>query len=526
MKKMKNFKLKMVGLSVLLLIFNSCVNDLETKPLVDLSLENLLAQDPNAVQGLISKMYGSLSLSGGSGPTSSDITGPDAGETVFLRGIINLQDFTADGMKNRWGDDGLDQLTTTSGWTANNKFFKYLYDRVYYTVPNCNNIIRAIKTTNIDKKDEYISELRFIRALAYFYMIDCFGKGVIVTEDDLGSTVPKPQASRAEMFAYVESELLAIESLIPAANSYGRANKAVVRMLLSKLYLNAQVYTGTARYNDAASYIKKVIDEGGYSIAPDFDSLFLADNNTTSAKNEMIFPLIADENNTQSYGNATYLVNGNMDKSTMLPSDFGVSGDGWGGHRATKALYGLYGATEAALLSSTDKRSKSFWTSQHSYEMTNYKTWKDGYPYLKFKNKKFIGTGINTVFSSADFPLFRLADAYLIYAECAVRNASNADKPTALQYVNEIRTRANAPTISLVAMTEQFILDERARELTMEGHRRTDLIRFNKFTGGSYLWPWKGGTFDGISIPTSYNLFPIPLTAIQSNPNLTQNPGY
>ncbi len=525
---MKNLKFSLLGLVFTLTLFSSCVDDLNTKPEIDLSIENLLARDPNAINGLISKMYATLTLSSGEGPYKSDLTSPDAGETPFLRGILNLEDFSADCMKNRWGDDGLDQLTTSSDWTSSNKFFKYLYDRVYSTVPNCNNIIRAINNTNINNKEESISELRFIRSLAYFYMIDCFGKGVIVTEDDLGSTSLKPEASRIEMFNYVEKELLEIETTIPQTNGYGRANKSVVRMLLAKLYLNAEVYTGTQRYNEAAIYTKKVID-GGYTLAPDFNSLFEADNDVSLAKNEIIFPLIADSDVTQSFGNATYLVNGSISKDAatlMLPTDYGVSGNGWGGHRTTKALYGLYGATTSAVASSTDVRASGFWTNGHSYEMTNYKTWTDGFPYVKFKNKKSVGTQPNTEFSSTDFPLYRLGDAYLMYAECAVRNAASADLSTALNYVNLLRARSNAPQITSSSLTLQFILDERAKELTMEGHRRTDLIRFGKFTGNAYIWPWKGGTLNGTSIPDTYNLFPIPLSAIQSNTNLKQNPGY
>lgn len=522
---MKNLKFRILGVALMLILFNSCSKELETKPEIEDSIENILKRDPNAVTGLLSKIYASLSLSGSEGPGSSDIAGPDPGETVFLRGILNLQDFSSDCMKNRWGDDGLDQLTTSSGWTAGNKFFKYLYDRVYTTVPNCNNIIKAIENTNIPNKEVPISELRFIRSLAYFYMIDCFGKGVIVTEEDLGSTNLKPEASRLEMFNYVEKELLEIEQTIPQTNGYGRANKSIVRMLLAKLYLNAIVYSGTNRFNDAAIYTKKVID-GGYSLAPNYNSLFEADNNVSAAKNEIIFPLICDSEVTQSYGNTTYLVNGCLFNTTMTPANYGVSGNGWGGHRATKALYGLFGATTAAVAASTDSRASGLWTTGHSYEMTNYKTWTDGFAYAKFKNKKSVGTQANVQFSSTDFPLYRLGDAYLMYAECALRGATTADISTALGYVNALRTRANATQITTAQMNLDFIIDERARELTMEGHRRTDLIRFGKFTGGNYLWPWKGGAVNGTSIPAIYNLYPIPLSAIQSNNNLKQNPGY
>ena len=140
-------KIKLFGLCVLFFTNFSCTDDLNTAPITDLTLEQLLQQDPNAVSGILSKLYGSYALSGPDGPGSSDISGDDAGESPFLRGIINLQDFTADGMKNRWGDDGLDQLTTTSLWDENNKFFRYLYNRIYYTIPQCNNLLLVLENT-------------------------------------------------------------------------------------------------------------------------------------------------------------------------------------------------------------------------------------------------------------------------------------------------------------------------------------------------------------------------------------------
>lgn len=517
---MKNFNKKLVAvLAAGLLCLSSCTDDLNTEPKVELSLENLLAKDPNAIQGILSKMYGTFALSGSSGPGSSDISGPDPGETAFLRSILNLQDFTADGMKNRWGDDGLDQLTTTSDWDANNKFFRYLYDRAYYTIPQTTNIILALENVSVPNEEQIVSELRFIRALSYYYLIDCFGKGVIVNESNYGSTDPLPEASRTEMFNFVESELLAIEPLMPPANEYGRANKATVRMLLAKLYLNSEVYTSVARYDKALQYTSLVIDEGGYTLAPDFRMNFMNDNDSSP---EIIFPLIADAVLSQSYGNTTYIVNGSTSTETMsdIPQNYGTT-DPWTGHRATKAWYGLYGD----LNTTTDIRGQLFYTNGHSYEMEDYKLWNNGYPSTKFRNTNFSGPSTATSFSGTDFPLFRLADAYLMYAECVLRGGGGSPS-TALGYVNQIRIRANAGTIAQNQLTLDFILDERARELNLEGHRRSDLIRFGKFTGSSYLWPWKGNSLNGVGIPSTYNVFPIPQSALQSNPNLTQNPGY
>ncbi|OYU84656.1 MAG: RagB/SusD family nutrient uptake outer membrane protein [Flavobacterium sp. BFFFF2] len=512
---------KIILLAISILLFGSCTN-LDVTPRYELTLENLLAQDPNAVNGLVSKMYGTFALTGPSGPGSSDISGPDAGETGFLRGIINLEDFTADAVKNRWGDDGLDQLTTTNSWTPSNKFFRYLFDRVYFTVPQCTQILKTLNSAgNIPNKDKYVAELRFLRSLAYFYMIDCFGKGVLVTTENYGSLDPLPEANRIQLFNYVESELLSVEQSISLTSDYGRVNKSVVRMLLAKLYLNAEVYIGQNRYADCITFVNKVITEGNYSLAPNYLLNFSADNNLSP---EIIYPLLADSLNSQSYGNTTYIVNGSMSSDTMNISLFGAT-DGWTGHRSTKAWYGLYGDSAATIAANPDVRASLFWTTQHNYDMNDYKKWKDGYPSTKFRNTSALSVSGATRFSSTDFPMFRLADAYLMYAECVVRGAGGSIGQ-ALQYVNAIRTRSNASTIVQSDLSLDFILDERARELNLEGHRRTDLIRFNKFTGNAYIWPWKGGAVNGTSIPDTYKLFPIPLTALGANPNITQNPGY
>ncbi len=520
---MKNNLLKLLlSLVFVFSISNSCTDDLNTKPLIELSLEELLAQDPKAVEGILSRLYGSFALSGANGPGSSDIS-DDPGESPFLRGIVNLQDFSADAIKNRWGDNGLDQLTTTSNWTPENKFFRYLYNRIFFTIPQCNNLLSILPSVDVENKDAIISEVRFIRALANYYLIDVFGKGVLATEENYGQSEPLPEASRQELFDFVESELLAIEPLLLDTNTYGRATKGAAQMLLAKLYLNAEVYTGSAKYEQAALYANKVITEGNYDLEPNFVSIFSGDNDTST---EIIFPLIADAQVSQSYGNTTYIVNGSLNSDTTPLAQFGAT-EGWGGHRTTKAWYGLFGDLET----STDDRAKLFWTTGHSYEMTDYKKWTDGYPSIKFRNSNFTGTTIASSFSNTDFPLFRLADAYLMYAECAIRNASGTDKSVALQYINEVRDRSNA---NLIQMTDiepmskglKFIIEERGRELNLEGHRRTDLIRFGMFTGGSYLWPWKGGVMNGTTISDTYKLFPIPSSALQANPNLTQNPGY
>jgi hypothetical protein len=208
----------------------------------------------------------------------------------------------------------------------------------------------------------------------------------------------------------------------------------------------------------------------------------------------------------------------------MPASTFGVGG-GWSGTRTTKNLPLLF----PDLTGTTDKRSQ-FFTNGQSLEIGNLTSFIDGLAVTKFRNVKRDGSpGQSQDFSDVDMPLFRLPEMHLIYAESVLRGGTGGDATTATGYINAIRGRAygNAGgNISTGQLTLDFILDERARELYWEGFRRTDLVRFGKFTEGTYLWPWKGGVSSGTGVPAFRKLYPIPSRDINSNTNLVQNTGY
>ena len=337
----------------------------------------------------------------------------------------------------------------------------------------------------------------------------------------MGTFVPK-QATRTELFSFIESELKAIEAELPNAkgNEYGRADKAAAQSLLARLYLNASVYTGTARNADAIIYSKKVID-AGYSLIPQYNNLMRADNNVNTS--EFILTINYDGLKTQNWGGTTFLTHAPVG-GDMNALSYGVDG-GWFGLRTTKNIPALFPDVNGT----ADKRSQ-FFTQGQNLEINDLTNFKDGYAITKFKNiRRDNSVGSNLTWVDIDFPIFRLSEQYLIYAEAAVRSGSQAEKTNAVNYINLIRQRAyggNSGNISIADLNADFILDERARELYWEGHRRTDLIRYGKFTGASYLWPWKGGVRGGTGVAAFRNLYPLPSADVSSNSNLKQNSGY
>ncbi len=504
-------------MGVALLTLNSC-KDLNTTPYVG-KVSELVYKDPNSYKEILAKLYAGLAVSGIKPKDDDvDLKNYDGGSQGYMRVYWYLQEFPTDEAVVGWGDPGLPDLHKMN-WTAANQWSSAFYSRILYQATVANEFLRETTDDKLsgrgiavtDDIRNFRAEARFIRALVYSHGIDLFGNIPLVTENDkVGSALPK-QATRAELFAYLEAELKALETELPnaRANEYGRADKAAAWMTLARLYLNAEVYTGQKKYTEAAVYAKKVID-AGYTLAPAYSQNFLADNDTSK---ETIFPINFDGNETQTWGGTTTLVHASVG-GTMNPADFGVDG-GWGGFRTTKELVALF----------TDKNDKRamFYSSGQTLDIESITTFTDGYAVTKWKNVKKDGTpGKNLTHTDTDFPLFRLADAHLMYAEAVVRGGTG-DANLALTLVNALRTRAGAA--SLTSLTLDNLLAERGRELFWEGHRRTDLIRFGKFTSG-YNWAWKGGVKAGKDVEDFRTLYPLAATDLVANPTITQNKGY
>jgi hypothetical protein len=324
----------------------------------------------------------------------------------------------------------------------------------------------------------------------------------------------------------VEGELKAIDTELAPAKTieYGRVDQAAAWALLARLYLNAAVYTGTPKYTEAITYAKKVIG-AGYVLKSGYPKLFMADND--KQKGEFIYAINCDGLRTQSYGNTTFLVHA---PSGDNHDEYGV-GSGWYGYRATSAFGNLF----ADQSGSTDQR--ALFNNQSNQTINNVGDYMQGLHVRKYKNIRSDGLPVSDSkrdFADIDFPVFRLPEMYLIYAEAFLRNGAGADAATALEYLNKIRYRAygdsygtnNAGLLTSSDLTLETVLDERGRELYWEGHRRTDLIRYNLLTTGTYLWPWKGGVASGTAVDPKYNIYPIPATVRTANPNLEQNTGY
>jgi hypothetical protein len=484
--------------------------------------------DPGSYQAFLAKIYAGLAVSGQQGPAGQpDIQGIDEGFSQYLRLLWEAEELPTDEAVIAWNDIGLPPMNTQL-WDRNNSFVVAMYYRIYFQVAMANEFLRETTDEKLAARgvtpelkaqiQQYRAEARFLRALSYWHGIDFFGNIPLVTEDDpVGATPPK-QSTRVDVYNYIVSELKDIQGQLPqpGPSTYGRATGPAASMLLAELYLNAEVYTGTADYADALAAAQDVIGSNAYSLDPKYQNMFLADNNKSP---EIIFAITQDGTRTQTYGGVTFLIHASIGGS-MVASNYGVDG-GWVGLRLKPEAYNFY--------SSGDKRSSYFYTAGQTVAVSNISDFTKGIAAPKFQNVTSTGApGSNAAFVDTDFPVFRLAGAYLIYAEAVLRGGGGS-MDQALTYVNAIRERAYGGTagdITMAQLTLPFILAERGRELLWEAHRRTDLIRFGEFTGGDYVWSWKGGTEAGTATESFRDLYPLPASEIVANPNLVQNPGY
>ena len=530
---MKNIKKVLFAFVLLatLSVFESCVKDLDREKPYELTSATLY-NDANNYRGLLAKIYAGLAVTGQEGPAGKpDIGFLDEGFSSYLRQYYYAQELTTDEAVIGWNDGTIKDLHNMK-WTAANEFLRGMYYRVFYQVTLCNEFIRETTDGKLSERGlsanndikAYRAEARFMRALSYWHALDLFGNTPFVTENDpLGAFFPT-QTNRNDLFAYIEKELKEIESLLPAprANEFGRADQAAVWTLLAKLYLNAQIYTGTNRATDCITYCNKVLN-AGYQLESKYDRLFKIGNETSK---EVIFAVRFDGMRTRSWGGMTFLVNAPVG-GDMNRAEFGING-GWGGLRTTKEFVSLFNGSNGNI-DTFDIRA-SFHSTGHTLDIDDLGEFKQGYAVKKFKNVDSTGrrgSDPEGNHPDTDFPMFRLADVQLMYAEAVLRGGTGGTNAQALAYVNGLRQRGyRTNRTALTAITLDDILNERGRELYWENHRRTDLICFGKFTTSAYIWQWKGGTKGGVSVGNHLNLFPIPEDELRANSNLRQNAGY
>ncbi|MDA3816990.1 MAG: RagB/SusD family nutrient uptake outer membrane protein [Prolixibacteraceae bacterium] len=518
------------SLILIMILFVSCVDDLDQMPNTETTSEDVYAEADN-YKSVLAKIYASFVINGQEkGGGNEDLSSNNGYD--YLRCYFNLQECGTDEVASTWLEgDKVADLTFLS-WDANDPWVADMYYRIYYTVALANEFLRYSKDdqiSNFSNEEQaeiraYRAEVRFLRAMAYFHALDLYRNVPFVTENDpVGAFIP-PRYEAAQIFEYVESELKAIEGDLLGKNEieYGRAPKAAAWTLLAKLYLNAEVYTGTARYTDCITWTKKIIEEGGYSLENEYTKLFNADNHKRT--NEIIYSFPVDATYTVSWGATTYIVCGEVSNASdyQVGTDYGVT-NGWGMFRVRQEIPMLFNENDGRGL---------FFTEGQTLSVDVVDNQSNGYFVEKFSNLTDEGeaasntdeAGVNT-----DYPVFRLADVYLMQAESVLRGGEGSSDTEALGLVNELRQRAFGDNfeaegkLTASDLTLDFILNERARELYWESTRRTDLIRFDKFTTANYLWQWKGGDFTGRAVDDKYNYYPIPESDLTANPNLSND---
>jgi hypothetical protein len=543
-----NKKILLSGIILSTLIITSCMKDLNVIPKdPNTILAGNLGDKPEYMKQTLGKIYASFIIAGQGNNGGSDITVSNTGFFIMSRALWNCQELTTDEAINGWGDQGVSDINTQT-WSPNNLFLTALYQRLSLSITYANDFIKFTNGNTDPAVMKYNAEARFLRALAYYYSMDLFGNPPFTTDaDGVGKFFPKQldpdvKIARVKLFNYVVSELHDIENKLNAPDKVSaQANQAACWMLLAKIYLNAQIYTGTAKWDSCKIYCDKVINSGKYSLATNYRQNFSADNDGATNP-EMIFAWAQDGINVQDNGGTTFLIQSCSD-ATYIPAatyhDLPDNPD-WNGNRTkrqfmnvlvdTIATYGNVPVPLSDVTFSQCKDKRVYLKMKKSIDIPSSSSNGDyGIGVYKFTARNTDGSraaNYSRTFASTDWPVFRYADALLMRAEALHKLGNDV---SAIVDVNAVRTRAYGNTsgnITAAQLTDQFLLNERGKEFYYEAQRRTDLIRFGKFTDGNYNWAWKGGVIGGTNTGKHMNLFPIPGDEVSANPNIKQNPGY
>ena len=558
---MKKIFIKTAMASMLCMGFVSCADELNIKSVDPLN------HPTYTVEGLLAKQYATLGHTGQKGPAGvADISG-DEGETGFIRTVFNLQELMTD--ETLWAyqsNEGIAQITSMD-WDKNNKRVNWAYQRLSFDITQYNFFIS--EQSGILSEDK-IAEVRFLRALNYYYFLDLYRKAPF--KDTFDDNLPTEKSGK-ELYEWLDNELTTIEPLMAEVGAYnnsenfGRADRGAAYALHARLALNSAVYTdGQIKdYQKAIHYCDEIINSGKYDLCraekngySGYQQLFMGDNDCNpEAMKEIIFPIRQDGVKTRAYAGTSYLVNA----STISGMPYASTSDPWKCLFARVDLVKKFfpnedipKATDEDLLSNPSKdqviakdnemgistadviakakddRALFYMGIGGCSDKVRTLTPGDaitsplnGASFVKWTNLHADGTAQHHQnFSDTDFPMFRLAEIYLTRAEAKFRLNGSQD---GLADILEVQGRAHRD-LKASSVDEQTLIDEWCREFYMEGRRRSDLVRFGLFTGSKYRWSFKGGVEKGQGVPTKCNIYPIPGDEIKNNPNMHQNPKY
>ena len=552
---MKTLQKYLICGAVALFGLTSCVQDLDVVPQDE---NKILEFNQNAV---FSKCYATLAMTGQQGPAGSgDVEDIDEGMSSFYRMTWIFQEMPTDECWIPWNDPGFDDLRKVR-WNSLNQQIQGVYYRLYFDITMCNHFLENAKA---DGDGAYqIAEVRFIRAFNYFYLLDMFGSVPFVDKVSPGK---KPQYTRQQLYDWLEAELLDIEKTLPETriNDF-RVDKYTAKLLLARLYLNAEVYTGTAQWQKAADYAKEVIDSphklhtaasGAYSA---YQELFMGDNYRVigGPTGEALLLIYQDGIYCQTYGGSTFLVLACRNTDYLSAN----SSDGWAGYRSTPEFLSkfvdldetasilanefdmpaLLGDDRAILCSvlTNDKpvvKADSTQAPEEYYKPRgSMGSFNESWSMIKWTGRyvenelgdDITVPGHQSTFVDTDIPMLRVGEAYLTYAE-AVHRGATANGLSAKEAVQALRDRAN--NTEDFTISDEFLLDEWSREFWAEGRRRMDLVRFGKFAGpnADYHWEGRGGnkSSEGLLVlDKKFNIYPLPEADIVAA-GLEQAEGY
>ena len=551
---------KSLSVLALALMFTSCLGDLNTLPLneSDFTSEKAYEDESNYLKAL-AYINGYYMLVGQKEEGSNDLGFSDAGQSEFLRQWWNMNEMSCDALKCVWGDSYIAGLQSNTWSDGENSALTAVYTRAVKAIALANEYLIQTESSKVEGRGQghmletiagYRAEARFHKAMFLYVLMDEFGNPPFPTTSNILNATSPDQINRAELFEWLETELLDLASEDSAMPEFGevpypRPTKGAVWALLSRMYLNAEVYTGTARWQDAKDAAAEVI-KMGYRIHDTYSDMFRMDNTTNGAVEEFVFAIAYDRETTRSWGGSTTYtsasLNGAANEALGKAFGFGkINGENWGGYHVPHdyvrffELNGVEWGNAENLFGydreTSDKR--AFFTNFGNAEKFDISVLESGWFCWKWcgltsedKFDQAEDAPGNWKLSSADMPIFRLAELYLNYAEADARlNGGQVTDSKAKGYIKELRDRAGVSTPSEITLA--WLLDERARELMWEGHRRVDLIRYGHYTSMNYPWPYKGGVTDGKVALDDYRIiYPLVATDVSANSNLVQNPGY